>query len=105
MVNELAEGDDDVKVKAIREALLHAAQWFKATRENRSELERGARRFALTVGRAAMAFALIKHKMRVANPEFTEMAIRRFIVSGLDAIKNDGLDMNNFAALRRFALE
>ncbi len=65
-------------------ALDHATSWFSRITD-RSELEAGARRFALTLGRTMELALLLNHARSSQDPETTANA-RRFAASGVDLI-------------------
>ncbi|HZN06831.1 MAG TPA: hypothetical protein VFB65_08610, partial [Pyrinomonadaceae bacterium] len=62
--------------EVVSAALDHATSWFTRI-SDRSELEAGARRFALTLGRIMELALLVKHSAPSA---------RRFAASGIDLI-------------------
>ena len=68
-------------------ALEHATNWYTRTGD-RTVLEAGARRFALTLGRTIELALLIKHA-RWARDEQTVANARRFAASGIDLIFDD----------------
>lgn len=65
-------------------ALEHATSWFKRN-SDRSELEAGARRFALTLGRT-MELALLIKQARWSQDAQTIANAHRFAASGIDLI-------------------
>ena len=71
-------------------ALDHAADWLsRAQNENRSALEAGARRFALTIGRATELALLTRHAQWLIDHEEDRRATAmasRFAQSGIDLI-------------------
>jgi len=77
-------------------ALAHAENWRReAQAADRSVLEAGARRFALTLGRAIELALLIRHAQWSQDHEHDRHAIadaRRFAYSGIDLIANHSLD-------------
>src|SRR5205085_3885573 len=80
-----------------REAIEHAAIWLAGTREgSQTTLEAGARRFALTLGRATAAALLARHAQWSLDEERdarTSASARRFALSGVDLIADvDGED-------------
>lgn len=68
----------------ISAALDHATSWFSRITD-RSELESGARRFALTLGRT-MELALLMQQAQWSQDEQAAAAARRFAASGIDLI-------------------
>ena len=70
-------------------ALNHAQTWLKETQKDRSNLEAGARRFALTLGRATELALLVRHAQWSQDHEQDRqatVAARRFAQSGVDLI-------------------
>ena len=70
-------------------ALDHAESWLRETQTDRSTLEAGARRFALTLGRAIELALLIRHAQWSQDHEKDQQAsasARRFAQSGVDMI-------------------
>jgi alkylation response protein AidB-like acyl-CoA dehydrogenase len=65
-------------------ALDHATYWFTRTRD-RSALEAGARRFALTLGRT-MELALLRRHAAWSNDPQSTSGAHRFTQSGIDLI-------------------
>ncbi|MBD0372040.1 MAG: acyl-CoA dehydrogenase family protein [Pyrinomonadaceae bacterium] len=76
---------------ACREAIEHAEEWLlTAMKEGQASLEAGARRFALTVGRAVALARLAKHAQWSLDEERDARALasaRRFARSGIDLIR------------------
>lgn len=74
-----------------REAISHAEEWLKsAARDGQPTAEAGARRFALTVGRAFALSRLAQHAQWSLDEEKdarAQAAARRFAQSGIDLIK------------------
>jgi hypothetical protein len=68
-------------------ALDHATSWYTRI-SDRSVLEAGARRFALTLGRTMELALLINHARSSEDPECMANA-RRFAASGTDLILDD----------------
>jgi len=68
-------------------ALDHATNWYIGT-SDRSLLEAGARRFALTLGRT-MELALLTKQAQWSNDAQTIANARRFAASGIDLILAD----------------
>ena len=68
-------------------SLDHATNWFTHT-SDRSELEAGARRFALTLGRT-MELALLINHAHLSQDAQTAVIVRRFAASGVDLIFHD----------------
>ena len=80
-----------------RGAFEHAETWLAGTRgESQTTLEAGARRFALTLGRATAAALLARHAQWSLDEErdaCASAAARRFALSGVDLIADvDGED-------------
>jgi hypothetical protein len=77
-------------------ALAHAESWLReAQATDRSNLEAGARRFALTLGRTLELALLIRHAQWSQVHEHDRRATaaaRRFAHSGIDLIANHSLD-------------
>lgn len=73
-------------------ALDHAAEWLRrAQNQDRSALEAGARRFALTLGRATELALLTRHAQWSIDHDEDRRAITiacRFVQSGIDLIVN-----------------
>ena len=65
-------------------SLDHAMNWFTRT-SDRSQLEAGARRFALTLGRTMELALLINHASLTQDAQ-TQANVRRFAASGVDLI-------------------
>jgi hypothetical protein len=76
------------------EAVAHAKRWLVASREiGMDALEAGARRFALTLGRAIELALLLDHgawETRTNGEGRTLAAARRFARHGVDLIRDDG---------------
>jgi len=97
-VTRLVESVHDPRLtnlsRVVLEALNHAASWFEETKD-RSILEAGARRFALTLGRAAELALLIRHAQWSQDQERdgrATAAARRFARAGVDLIVDHSLD-------------
>jgi alkylation response protein AidB-like acyl-CoA dehydrogenase len=75
------------------EALDHAVAWLaKSEREGRTSVEAGARRFALTVGRAMESVLLTRHaqwSQDFENDASATASARRFAASGIDLISDE----------------
>jgi acyl-CoA dehydrogenase len=74
-------------------AVQHAGQWLQATLEDRPSLEAGARRFAMTLGRATELALLADHAQWCLDQGKGERAVaaaRRFARSRIDLIEDDG---------------
>ena len=70
-------------------ALNHAESWLRETQSDPSTLEAGARRFALTLGRAIELALLIRHAQWSQDHEKDQQAsasAHRFAQSGVDLI-------------------
>ncbi|HEX8177069.1 MAG TPA: acyl-CoA dehydrogenase family protein [Pyrinomonadaceae bacterium] len=76
---------------ACREAMSHAEDWLQgASKEGQPALEAGARRFALTVGRAVALARLTQHAQWSLDEERDARSVAsacRFAQSGVDLIK------------------
>jgi acyl-CoA dehydrogenase len=76
--------------RATRSALEHAEAWLaEAAKEGQAALEAGARRFSLTLGRAAASALLVSHarwSLEHEGDERAAAAARRFAASGVDLI-------------------
>ncbi|HEX8747056.1 MAG TPA: acyl-CoA dehydrogenase family protein [Pyrinomonadaceae bacterium] len=76
---------------ACREAMAHAEEWLRAaSKEGQHALEAGARRFALTLGRAVALARLTQHAQWSLDEESDARPVasaRRFAQSGVDLIK------------------
>ena len=73
-------------------AVEHASQWLQSASTDRGQLEAGARRFAMTVGRAIEAALLAEHAQWCLDHEKGERALAaavRFSRNGVDLI-DDG---------------
>lgn len=93
--------------RSAQAALSHARQWFTAAMQGgRGELERGARRCALTLGRALALSLLVAHAQWSLDHERdgrARAAALRFARSGIDCIL-DGSDEGLFALANDEAL-
>src|SRR5205085_984375 len=89
-------------VSVARSALEHAEGWLaRAAGEGQSSLEAGARRFAMTAGRALALALLARHAQWSLDEERGARALaaaRRFALSGVDLI-TDGIDPADSFAL------
>lgn len=74
-------------------ALDHATNWFTRT-SDRSELEAGARRFALTLGRT-MELALLINHADLSQDAQTAANVRRFAAPGVDLIFDHGATLRH----------
>jgi acyl-CoA dehydrogenase len=87
-----------------RAALEHAGAWLaRAAEEGQSSLEAGARRFAMTAGRALALALLARHAQWSLDEEQDARALaaaRRFALSGVDLIA-DGIDAGDSFALMK----
>jgi alkylation response protein AidB-like acyl-CoA dehydrogenase len=76
------------------EAVAHAKRWLVASREiGMDALEAGARRFALTLGRAIELALLLDHgawEQRTSGEGRTLAAARRFARHGVDLVRDEG---------------
>ena len=77
-------------MQIVRSALDHAASWLREARSTgQAELEGGARRFAMTLGRATELALLTRHAQWSLDHEHDTHAVaaaRRFAKSGIDLI-------------------
>jgi len=81
-VKRCLEGVNDARlVSVVHSALDHAASWLAKG----DEIEAGARRFSLTLGRTMELALLIKHGQWSLDPETLNSA-RRFASVGVDVI-------------------
>ncbi len=81
-VKQCLEGVSDARlVSVVNSALDHAASWLAKG----DEVEAGARRFSLTLGRTIELALLIKHAQSLLDPETLNSA-RRFASVGVDLI-------------------
>ena len=75
-----------------RAALEHASRWLASTLGERDALEAGARRFAMTLGRATELALLLDHAQWCLDHEKGERALaaaRRYVRSRVDWIEDD----------------
>jgi acyl-CoA dehydrogenase len=73
-------------------AVQHAGRWLQASGDERPLLEAGARRFAMTLGRAAELALLVDHAQWCLDHRKGERALaaaRRFAQSRIDLIEDD----------------
>ncbi|MBT8494563.1 MAG: acyl-CoA dehydrogenase, partial [Deltaproteobacteria bacterium] len=76
-------------VDAARAAMEHATQWLAKAMSDRAAVEAGARRFALTIGRAYQLALLVAHAQWAFDHSGSKRAIaaaRRFTSHGVDRI-------------------
>jgi alkylation response protein AidB-like acyl-CoA dehydrogenase len=81
--------------QTVSAALAHAERWLREAQTDKSNLEAGARRFALTLGRTIELALLIRHAQWSQDHEHDRRATaaaRRFAHSGIDLIANYSLD-------------
>jgi alkylation response protein AidB-like acyl-CoA dehydrogenase len=81
-------------VRITRAALEHAESWLSNV-NNQTELEFGARRFAMTLGRTMELALLVKHAQWSQNNEADDRAMaaaRRFAKSGIDLLVDHTFD-------------
>ena len=74
-------------------AIQHAGRWMQASLERRPELEAGARRFAMTLGRTTELALLVDHAQWCLDRGKGERALaaaRRFSRSRIDVIEDEG---------------
>ncbi|MDH3622947.1 MAG: acyl-CoA dehydrogenase family protein [Myxococcales bacterium] len=75
-----------------RSAVEHAGRWLESATENRPVLEAGARRFAMTLGRALELALLVEHAQWCLDQDKGARALaaaRRFSGSRVDLIEDD----------------
>lgn len=81
------------QAKAVRAALVHAARWFEgAAGRGRDSMEAGARRFAMTLGRAMQLALLIDHGAWLLQAKGDARGVasaRRFARHGVDLIVDE----------------
>jgi len=101
-VRACAEASGDPLGKVAVEAVAHAGAWLEAARHRGpAAVEAGARRFALTLGRALELALLVDHgawALREQKDGRTAAAARRFARNGVDLIL-DGDDLADASAL------
>ena len=79
-------------VEQSQAAVQHAGRWLNETLQERSLLEAGARRFAMTLGRATELALLVDHAQWCLDRGKGERALaatRRFARSRIDLIEDD----------------
>lgn len=79
-------------VERVRSAMGHAASWLEANLSERDLLESGARRFAMTLGRATELALLVDHAQWCLSHGKGDRALaaaRRFSRSRIDLIEDD----------------
>ncbi|HUH05543.1 MAG TPA: acyl-CoA dehydrogenase family protein, partial [Kofleriaceae bacterium] len=84
-----ADADLKVCVEAVDRALEHAGSWLARTMDSPEALEAGARRFALTMGRALELALMIEHAQwctERGDGARAQAAARRFTSHGVDLI-------------------
>ncbi len=87
------------------DAVDHAADWIlRALEHDPAAVEHGARRFALTLGRAlqaALLAAQAQHDLDRHGDARTLAVTRRFVAEGLDLLEDPGEHLSSDAALAR----
>ena len=81
-------------VERSQTAVQHAGQWLQETLEERPLLEAGARRFAMTLGRATELALLVDHAQWCLDQGKGERALaaaRRFARSRIDLVEDGDL--------------
>jgi DNA-binding FadR family transcriptional regulator len=81
-------------VERSQSAVQHAGQWLQETLEERTLLEAGARRFAVTLGRATELALLVDHAQWCLDKGKGERALaaaRRFARGRIDLIEDEAL--------------
>jgi len=100
-LDNVGDSSLDEPVRLARAGLNHAMSWLKVARtKEQSTLEAGARRFALTVGRAAELALVVRHAQWSNDHENDRRAIataRRFSHSGIDLIVDDPTDAQDLS--------
>ncbi len=90
LLAEVSESGLSAGVESVKKALTHAEEWFKAaSKAGETQLEAGARRFALTLGRALELAFLLNHAQWSLVHERdgrSAAAARRFSAAGVDLI-------------------
>ncbi|MGH8752486.1 MAG: acyl-CoA dehydrogenase family protein [Burkholderiales bacterium] len=90
LLAEVSESGLSAGVESVKKALTHAEEWFKAaSKAGETQLESGARRFALTLGRALELAFLLNHAQWSLVHERdgrSAAAARRFSAAGVDLI-------------------
>jgi len=82
-----------IAVDRSQSAVQHAGRWLSKTLEERELLEAGARRFAMTLGRATELALLVDHAQWSLDRDKGERALaaaRRFAQSRIDFIQDEG---------------
>ena len=100
MVTRMLESVRDGRLadagRVVLSAFDHASRWLPGAREGGpAVLEAGARRFAMTLGRAMELALLIRHAQWSQEHERDDratLAVRRFAQSGIDLIVDDDLE-------------
>jgi hypothetical protein len=82
VMNCVAGVNDAMLVNVVRSALDHTASWLAEAKDE--ELEGGARRFALTLGRTIELALLIKHECLSSAARFANLGIHLIFNRGLD---------------------
>jgi hypothetical protein len=93
---ELIQGVTDARlsngVRVVRSAIEHAEHWLSEVQSNQDRLEAGARRLALTLGRAIELALLIRHAQWSQENERdgrATVSARRFAQYGIDLIVDE----------------
>lgn len=101
-IGEVSDGRlVDLAVRAER-ALVHAKRWLDASLANTESVEAGARRFALTLGRALSLALLVRHAQWSLQHERDDRplgAAQRFARHGVDLISSESEDLQLSSAL------
>src|SRR5262249_29333150 len=88
-VSEVRDGSLGAPTRAVLRALEHAAEWLRgATRASEAAVQAGARRFAMTLGRAVETALLSAHAQWAldrGDPR-PAAAARRLAAKGLDLV-------------------
>ena len=89
-----ADGDGEGAARAALDAVAHAGAWLERAREEgMPSLEAGARRFAMTIGRALSLALLVEHAAwtkKTKGDTRATAAARRYARSGVDLIVDHG---------------
>jgi hypothetical protein len=102
-IETLASGVRDVRLlecaKSAQAALLRAQQWV--AKESGDPMEAGARRFAMTVGRAFALLLLCRHAQWSLDHEKDQRALfaaERFARNGVDVMTSEDVDASSVLA-------
>ncbi len=99
------EGDDELgaEARSAVDAAGHAASWLAtAARHGRDEVEAGARRFALTLGRALSLALLVdqaRWSLEAEHDARSAAAARRYAAAGIDLLSDPSSEASRTLAL------